>query len=277
MLSALLDKRNAARLLTVPILVALAMLLTGVAAAAEPPPNKAWLGIEMQPSEKGGILIRHVFDGSPAKRVGILAGDVALRVDDVALENPQQLVDHIAKLPAGARIELLLQRRKRKLPKQIKLAPHPGLDYLFRQIHLGKKAPELRKLAAVRGWLPKRIKQLRGQVVLLDFWGSWCSACRALVPTLNEWQQRYRKQGLTVLGLSADPVAQADRTARLWKMQYLVATDVDQRTATAYRVRSIPAIYVVDRQGIIREVLLGKAAASSAKVEKLLQKLLAER
>jgi len=258
--------------------VVLALLLLSLSAhGQEQRPSKAWLGIEMQPAKAGGILIRYVFEGSPAARVGILPGDVALRVDDLALDDPQQLVDHVAKLKVGARIELLLRRKKRQLPKQVKLAAHPGLDYLFRQVHLGKQAPELRKLAAVRGWLPKRIKQLRGQVVLLDFWASWCSACRALAPVLNQWQQRYRKQGLTILALSADPVAQADRTARLWKMQYLVATDVDQRTATAYRVRSVPAIYVIDRKGIIREVLLGKAEAGSPKLEKLLLQLLAER
>lgn len=276
MLSALFCQRAAARRILLSAFVVLALLLP-LSAHGEEQPNKAWLGIEMQPAEAGGILIRYVFEGSPAARVGILPGDVALRVDDLALDDPQQLVDHVAKLKAGARIELLLRRKKRQLPKQVKLAPHPGLDYLFRQVHLGKKAPELHKLAAVRGWLPKRISQLRGQVVLLDFWASWCSACRALTPTLNRWQQRYRKQGLTILALSADPVAQADRTARLWKMQYLVATDVDQRTATAYRVHSVPAFYVIDRQGIIREVVLGKAEASKPEVEKLLQQLLAER
>jgi len=80
-----------------------------------------------------------------------------------------------------------------------------------------------------------------------------------------------------VLGITADAPQLAKETAQRWKMPYAVASDRFQKTATAYRVDAIPAVYVVDKKGVIREVLIGYDLTRREATDKLIETLLAKR
>lgn len=99
---------------------------------------------------------------------------------------------------------------------------------------------------------PVSLDSLRGRVVLLDFWATWCAPCRRSMPELQVLHERHAAQGLTVLGVSIDENAEAKvrRFIRAQRFGYPIAIDAATSPAwQAYRVKAIPAVFLIDRAG----------------------------
>ena len=99
-----------------------------------------------------------------------------------------------------------------------------------------------------------KLETLRGQVVLLDFWATWCAPCLKAMPSLNELQERWHEKGFTVLGISIDekPQEVVPKTVEKKKLRYPVAVDTQPTPAwQAFRVAAIPAMFLIDRDGQI--------------------------
>ena len=110
------------------------------------------------------------------------------------------------------------------------------------------------------------LEQYRGKVVLVDFWATWCPPCRMTIPMLIELQDKYREKGLVILGISIDDPKQiADKDLRYFvkmtKINYPVLR-YNQKVMKDYfegeRV-SVPTMFVVDRNGKIRDMIVGYA------------------
>jgi peroxiredoxin len=127
----------------------------------------------------------------------------------------------------------------------------------------------------VQGSVPVDVAALRGRVVVLEFWASWCMVCRMTIPVLNAWHDRYAARGLTVLGVTTDPADQATAVTVELGIAYAVHSDPDATTSKAYRALSIPTIFVIDRQGTVRDVVVGYQSERLAELEANVQKLLA--
>ena len=96
------------------------------------------------------------------------------------------------------------------------------------------------------------LESLKGRVVLLDFWATWCVPCRRSMPALQALHTRFRARGLTVLGVSIDE--KADAKVRKFVQEraftYPISIDAGANPAwQAYRVKAIPAAYLIDRDG----------------------------
>ncbi len=127
-------------------------------------------------------------------------------------------------------------------------------------------APEL---AGITGWLnsdPLTLEQLRGKVVLLDFWTYSCINCQRTLPTLERWASTYADDGLVVLGVHSPEFAfekvtanVKDNAARLG-VGYPIAQDNDFETWRAYAQRFWPAHYLIDQTGTVRQVHYGEGA-----------------
>jgi len=99
---------------------------------------------------------------------------------------------------------------------------------------------------------------LKGSVVLLDFWATWCPPCRESMPGLERLHKTYGSRGLTVLAISMDEGGWDD--VKSFMDENRITFSVLQGTedvSTKYQVRMIPAIYLVDKQGVIRKQYLG--------------------
>jgi len=99
---------------------------------------------------------------------------------------------------------------------------------------------------------------LKGSVVLLDFWATWCPPCRESMPGLERLHKTYGSRGLTVLAISMDEGGWDH--VKSFMDENRITFSVLQGTedvSTKYQVRMIPAIYLVDKQGVIRKQYLG--------------------
>ena len=124
------------------------------------------------------------------------------------------------------------------------------------------------------------LKSLRGRVVLIDFWTFGCFNCRNTLPSIKQWDARYREKGLTVVGVHSPEFDEEKNIQNLRRevaelgIQYPVVTDNDYATWRAYDVSAWPTIFVLDKSGRIRWTHVGEGAYD--KTEQVIQKLLAE-
>ena len=104
----------------------------------------------------------------------------------------------------------------------------------------------------------------RGHVVVLNFWATWCSPCRAEMPLLEAFYRRYARRGLVVLGLSIDAPAGAARVRRLMrKFTFPAALASAARRDGFGEPQAIPMTYVIGAHGIVRARWIGGLAALS--------------
>ncbi|NWG03102.1 MAG: TlpA family protein disulfide reductase [Syntrophaceae bacterium] len=102
------------------------------------------------------------------------------------------------------------------------------------------------------------LSRLRGKVVLLDFWATWCSPCRESIPHLVQLYRTYRENEFEIIGMSIDKGGEmvVRHFAKSMEIPYpIVMTPED--VARAYRVTSIPTLFLIDREGKIRERITG--------------------
>ena len=103
-----------------------------------------------------------------------------------------------------------------------------------------------------------RLSDLRGQVVLINFWATWCGPCRQEMPLLDEIHDKYQKVGFRVVAVSIDQDRkQAAAMARSLKVRAPILFDDDQKVSRLYDLQGMPSTFIVDRNGMIRYVHVG--------------------
>jgi cytochrome c biogenesis protein CcmG/thiol:disulfide interchange protein DsbE len=121
------------------------------------------------------------------------------------------------------------------------------------------------------------LDSLRGRVVLVDFWASWCAPCRKSFPALDALGKRYEAQGLSIVGVNVDTErAEADRFLAAVPVGFAIVFDADGKTPEAFGVKAMPSSYVIGRDGKVRLANLGFHAQDEAKLEAAVKAALAE-
>lgn len=122
-----------------------------------------------------------------------------------------------------------------------------------------------------------RIADLKGDVVLLNVWATWCIPCRREIPELQALHQDYSGRGLRVLGVSVDASdAEGDvaEFAASFGMTYTILRDPDERVSTLFAIPGVPASFLVDREGVVRWRHLGPFKATDSAFVSVLTSLL---
>jgi thiol-disulfide isomerase/thioredoxin len=269
------------------VLLALALLSSSSAyglaladippAVAQPTAGRAWLGISMdRDSLSPGALVGHVVRGSPADRAGIRDGDRLVGVAGARVGSSRAVVEAVAAHQVGDRIDITYVRDGREARASAVLGRYPPPEEVMRMDLVGAFAPAWSNVQPISGAFPPSPSDLRGRVVLLDFWATWCAPCRIVAPRLSALQERYGAQGLTVLGVSAEEADEIQAFVRRLPMRYAVGVDKAAETARRYGVTSLPTLVVVDRRGVVREVFVGYDPAAESRLGSTIQALLAE-
>jgi peroxiredoxin len=98
-----------------------------------------------------------------------------------------------------------------------------------------------------------RLSEQRGQVVLVNFWASWCGPCRQEMPHLNKLYDKYKSAGFILLGVNIDDsLDTAAATAQKWGVRFPVLFDADKAVSKRWDLGSMPATVLVDRDGKVR-------------------------
>ncbi|MBI5842310.1 MAG: TlpA family protein disulfide reductase [Chloroflexi bacterium] len=104
------------------------------------------------------------------------------------------------------------------------------------------------------------LSKLRGNAVLINLWATWCPPCRAEMPAIEKVYQEYKDQGFIVLAVNAanqDDIAAVTPFLDQYSLTFPVVLDVSGDASAKYQLQSLPSSYFIDRQGIIREVIIG--------------------
>jgi cytochrome c biogenesis protein CcmG/thiol:disulfide interchange protein DsbE len=102
------------------------------------------------------------------------------------------------------------------------------------------------------------LASLRGRVVVLDFWATWCGPCNVTSPILDAFARAHAEEGVTVVGISQDGDAEdVESWLARHKVSYVVAHDATGQAGRTYGVTNLPTLVVVDREGNIRAKRVG--------------------
>ncbi len=125
---------------------------------------------------------------------------------------------------------------------------------------------------------PTSLDDQRGKVVIVNLWASWCTPCRAEMPTLQKVYEANRARGLVVLGVNStiqDGESAARKFAAENGLTFPILLDADGSMSRRYLLRALPSTFIVDREGVIHSVIVGgpvSEAVLQSKIESLLLK-----
>ena len=232
------------------LLLALLFALPARAQEAATP----WMGIAVGTGDKG-VLVNQVIDGTPAERAGLKVGDQVVTIDGAAVAKPGDLIDRVMEKGVGTKVALGILRAGKSETVTLALESRPDQVQLLREHLVGHPAPAF-ALSDAKGPFPATLASLNGNVVVVEFWATWCGPCLASMPRLTAWQQKYGARGLRIVGVSEEPIELISKHAAEHKLAYTVAHDPG-KVNEAYQVPAIPTLVVIDRKGVIRYADVG--------------------
>jgi thiol-disulfide isomerase/thioredoxin len=168
---------------------------------------------------------------------------------------------------------------------------------------LGKPAPDFRGEFCLNA-KPAKLSDLKGNVVLLDFWAVWCGPCIATFPNLREWHKEYKDKGLEIVGVTTyfKKFAFDKKTGKLEESQQDLTRQQEQQTlkdfaahhklayrlmvlpekewdkvSDQYKVESVPEAVLIDRKGVVRMIKVGAEDENEEELARMIKKLIAEK
>jgi thiol-disulfide isomerase/thioredoxin len=110
-----------------------------------------------------------------------------------------------------------------------------------------------------RGGKAIDLAQFRGQVVMINFWATWCGPCRQEMPLLEQIHKKYKAMGFTMLGVNVEPDSKAADAwlAKNGPVSFPIAYDTESKVSKLYKVGGMPSTVIVDRKGNVRVIHKG--------------------
>lgn len=210
----------------------------------------AWIGVGIDSGEVG-VVVTDVVEEAPAHAAGLLPGDEIFAVDGQRVAEPVELQQRIRARHVGQEVVLRVRRDKRDFTVRLKLEPMPDGNEILRRRLVDKPAPAF-GVKVLGGSAAGKLSALRGKVVLVEFWSTFCAACEATHESLSELATARGRDGLVVLAVSRESEAALKHYLNKHKPAFAIARDADGAATKAFYAEELPTLVVIDRRGIVR-------------------------
>ncbi|HEU4627222.1 MAG TPA: TlpA disulfide reductase family protein [Steroidobacteraceae bacterium] len=142
---------------------------------------------------------------------------------------------------------------------------------------LSTSAPAPQFSLTARGGKTVNLAQFKGQVVMINFWATWCGPCRQEMPLLESIYKKYHKMGFTLLGVNVEPDAKpAEEYLKAIPVSFPILFDTKSEVSKMYEVSGMPSTIIVDRKGNVRVIHHGYKPGDENEYQDSIRKLVRE-
>jgi thiol-disulfide isomerase/thioredoxin len=231
--------------------------------------KKRWTGISManlKEAPKGLapdqiVQVTHVYRGSPGDLAGVKKGDIVIAANGQKVSNFRDVGTVTRGQPPGFVFTMSVLRNGKKLDFPVSIEERPSnMKARLSEVWEGSSAvPFKLNVLNAPTKAPKSVSLdgLKGKVVVLDFWATWCGPCRKAMPVLERLEKELGPKGLVVLGISSEEQPDIERFLQQNPLGYTIVHDAGSEVKQDYEVQSLPTLFVVDKKGIVRQVGVG--------------------
>ncbi|MFK7826098.1 MAG: redoxin family protein [Oligoflexales bacterium] len=237
---------------------------------ALPKSVKPWLGVGIETHEKG-VLVTRALPGAPAQKSGIKTGDIILSIDSHVMKTAAALNKMIQSLEVGQKVAVEIERTNKKSTLNIFLEVRPDLMSLIEK-NEGKPAQPV-NLTSIAG-KTVNLNEMKGQVVLIKFWATWCPSCRASFPYLDNFIGKNKGKKLVILTVSNEDVSTQSAFFNGKKQNFIALVDPKGEASNAYMVPALPSYVLIDKNGLVSQTAVGSGSylkSIPGKASKLLE------